>query len=83
MESGTSNSTPYSVPASMLEFDRRVYAREFRGLFGWGETWFRRQIEVGRIPPGFRDIDNGRRWWPASVVRATLADLNAADSKAA
>ncbi len=78
MESGTSNISSSAVPASLLEFDRRVYAKEFRGLLGWGNTWFNKKIASGAIPPGRRDCDGGRSWWPASEVRETLARLNAA-----
>lgn len=54
------------------EFDRRVYRREFRGLLGYGDTWFRMLVRRGDLPPGRRDEGGKREWWTATEVRETL-----------
>lgn len=60
---------------SEVEFDRRVYRREFAQLLGCGITWFRELERRGAVPKGRRDPGGKRLWWLASEVRATIANL--------
>ncbi len=58
-----------------MEFDRRVYRREFAEVLGCGNTWFRQLEKRGAIPPGKRDPGGKKVWWQASEVKATLDKL--------
>lgn len=57
------------------EFDRRVYAREYRGLLGCSDPWFRELQRRGKISPPRRDVGGRRTWWFASEVRADMARM--------
>jgi len=63
---------------TQTEFDRRVYRAEFTSLLGYSARWFRTQELRGTIPQGRHDPGGKRKWWPASEVRKTLADLQKA-----
>jgi predicted DNA-binding transcriptional regulator AlpA len=58
-----------------MEFDRRVYRREFTEVLGCGVTWFRALEKRGTIPQGKRDPGGKKVWWQASEVKATLDKL--------
>lgn len=58
-----------------MDFNRRVYRREFAKQLGCGFTWFRKLESRGLIPPGKRDPGGKRLWWRASEVCETLDRL--------
>ena len=58
-----------------MEFNRRVYKREFAQVLGCGHTWFGVLEKRGMIPAGKRDPGGKRLWWNASEVRDTLDKL--------
>jgi predicted DNA-binding transcriptional regulator AlpA len=66
-----------------VEFDRRVFRREFAATLGCGITWFRTLEKRGTIPQGKRDPGGKRVWWYASEVRDTLSRLAELGQKAA
>lgn len=55
--------------------ERRIYAREFRSLLGYGPTWFRMQQRRGLVPQGRVDPGGRRQWFTPAEVAATLALL--------
>lgn len=63
-------------------FERRIYAREFRSLLGYGATWFRAQQRRGLVPQGRVDPGGRRQWFTPAEVEATLARLRGKETDA-
>ena len=65
------------------EFDRRVYRKEYRGLLGCSDPWFRELKRRGKVRNGRRDPGGNREWWLASEVREDMARMVAESESAA